>query len=232
MAPYLASRSVTLGFGVDDVAPGSAQRSTSLVTIPAAVLADLALLAEVLDSTSSDIAETLTGLVSEVARSLPSFIGLSLLVGDPEHLVHVTTIEDAEQTTRIRTSLRFPLRHETEPGLVAGASGVLIVYAAQPGALVDLAADITWLTGRPFGDARLDEDLGGPDATSRDRSLSRLSTVNQALGVLIGGGLRQEEAGDELDARAARTGLARHLAAAEVLASLSGPDGGLRSDGL
>jgi len=193
------------------------------VNIPPSVLAELALLSDVLDSPSFDISETLSRLVADVAASLPSFIGISILVGDPETRLEVTTIENSAQAARIRTSLRFPLREGDVAGAHGGASGELIVFAAQPGALVDLAADLAWLTRLPLADARLDEDLGGPDSTSRERSLSRLSTINQALGVLMGGGLTQEESVAELATRAEKAGLDRHLVAAEILASLPGP---------
>jgi hypothetical protein len=205
------------GSGTDDVVPGRLQRSTSLVNIPTSVAADLAMLTDALDSPSSDIAATLSGLVSAATLSVPSFVGLSVLVGDPDALVEITTIEDPAHAAQIRTSLRFPLLDEERPGATAG---VLLVYATKPGALVDLAADLTWLTGRPLGDARLDEDLGGPAAQSPESSLSRLSAVNQAVGVLIGSGLTQQEALAELDARVSATGVERHLVAAAVLACL------------
>jgi hypothetical protein len=187
------------------------------VNIPTSVAADLARLTDALDSSSSDIAATLLGLVSAATRSVPSFVGLSVLVGNPDARVEITTIEDRAHAAQIRTSLRFPLLDGDRPEATAG---VLLVYAAQPGALVDLAADLTWLTGRPLGDARLDEDLDGPAVQSPESSLSRLSTVNQAVGVLIGCGLTQQEALADLDARASATGVERHLVAAAILACL------------
>lgn len=189
------------------------------MNLPASVAADLAMLSDVLESSSSDIAATLSGLVSAAARSVPSFVGLSMWVGHPETRVEITTIDDAAQAARIRTSLRFPLHDRDRP---ESGGGVLLVYAAHPGALVDLAADLAWLTGRPLGDARIDEDLEGPSAQLSESALSRLSTVNQAVGVLIGGGLTQQEALAELDARAIALGVERHLVAAVILASLPG----------
>lgn len=187
------------------------------MNLPTSVAADLAMLTDVLDSSSSDIATTLSGLVSAATRSVPSLVGLSLRVGNQDAHVEITTIESSTHATRIRTSLRFPLLVGDSSGATVG---VLLVYAAHPGSLVDLAADLTWLTGRPLGDARLDEDLAGPQ--SSESSLSRLSTVNQALGVLIGAGLTQHEARAELDARATATGVDRHIVAAGILACLPG----------
>lgn len=186
--------------------------------IPATLAADLALLTEVLDSSAPDVADTLSELVFEVARAVPSYIGLSLLAGDRETAVEVTTIENATQAARIHTSLRFSLASGSPQGGHGSAAGVLILYAAGPGALVDLAADLTWLTGQSLIEAHLDEDLAGPKAPL-GRPLQWLSTINQALGLLIDGGLTLEQANAEIDARSAATGLARHLAAGGLLAS-------------
>ena len=199
--------------------PGASKRNTSLVNIPTSVAADLAMLTDALDSSSSDIAARLSGLVSAATRSVPSFVGLSVLVGDPAARVEITTIEDSAHAAQIRTSLRFPLDGGRAE---AAAGGVLLVYAGQPGALIDLAADLTWRTGRPLSDAHLDEDLDGPAAQSRAQSPSRLSIVNQAMGVLIAGGLTQQRALAELDARASAQGIERHLVAAAILACLPG----------
>lgn len=196
------------------------------MNLPTSVLAELALLSEVLDSSAFDISVSLSVLVAVVTDSLPSFIGLTILVGDSETPVEITTVEDAEQAARIRTSLRFPVRGEGPVEHRSDFSGVLIIYAAIPGALVDLAADLAWLTGRPLSEAHLDEDLRGPASRSHAGTLARLSATNQAVGVLLGEGLTVEEALAELDARAAMTGTMRHLVAAELLASLSGIDSG------
>jgi hypothetical protein len=60
--------------------------------------------------------------------------------------VELTTLESSQRSS-ITTSLRIPL--QTEAALQADtARFVLILYAATAGALVDLAADLTWLTGR------------------------------------------------------------------------------------
>ncbi len=50
--------------------------------------------------------------------------------------------------------------------------------------------------------------------------MSQRSTINQALGVLIGDGLTAQQAVVELDTRAVRTGIGRQRVAAEILASL------------
>jgi hypothetical protein len=213
------------------VVPGSAQRSKSLVDIPTSLSAELNLLSEVLDSPPSDISVSLSDLVAELTGSVESFVGLSVLVGDLDDPVEITTIQDETLVGRIRTSLRFPLPSRGPTGRVERPSGVLIVYAALPGALVDLAADLAWLSGRPLDEARLDEDLGGPRAKGSPGPLSQLSTVTQAVGVLMAGGLTPEEASAELDARAVDSGVERHRAAVELLESLLECDLGPDDDG-
>jgi hypothetical protein len=190
----------------------------SFVNLPMSVAADLALLTDILDSSSSDIVATLSGLVAATAQSVPSLVGLALHVGGPQASVEITTIDESAHA-RIRTSLRFPLLDGSGHDAPIGA---LLVFASQPGALVDLAADLTWLTGRPLGDARLDEDLDARLAQPPELSLALLSTVNQAVGVLIGGGLTEREARVGLDARALVMGVERHVVAAAILAATRG----------
>jgi hypothetical protein len=182
------------------------------------VAADLALLTDVLDSSSSDLAATLAGLVAATTASVPSLVGLAVHVGGPEASVEITTL-DENARARIRTTLRFPLLDGSGHDAPIGA---LLVYASQRGALVDLAADLTWLTGRPLSDARLDEDLDARRAQPAESSLALQSTVNQAVGVLIGGGLTEQEARLGLDARAFVLGVEMHVVAAAILAATTG----------
>lgn len=190
--------------------------------IPTSVAADLALLSDVLDSPSAHIEDALSALHAELARSVPSFVALSVSVETPDARFDVTTLDDVAQSRRIGTSLEISLLGGTQPGHRETATGVLVVYAARPGALVDLAADLTWLLGRPLSDARLDHHLDAPPPLSRDSSLSRASLVNQALvnqalGFLIEHGRMPEQARDELDALAASSEIPPHSAAAEIL---------------
>jgi len=80
----------------------------------------------------------------------------------------VTTLADGAVAGDICTSLHVPL-----PGIGAGhepATVAVILYAGTPGTLVDLAADLAWLTGRPPTDFMLDKHLtvpAGPDTTDQ-----------------------------------------------------------------
>lgn len=194
------------------------------MNIPDALAADLALLDEALDGSVPGISTTLSRLVAHALRAVPSYVGLSLLVRGADLAPwEFTTVDRAPGAPRIATSLRVGL-HETpadegrEP-----ASIELLLFAARPGALVDLAAALAWLAGRPLSEVRVDEDLADPVASlETEAALTAWSAHHQALGVLVADGLTLEEAERELEARAAAAGRARSEAAAEILASLDG----------
>jgi len=216
-----------LGIGADDAALGNAQRSTSLVRIASALAADLALLTDALDSDGVDVAATLTLLTSDVAAAISSYAGLSLRLRSSEGDVELTTLTDDEVVARIVTSMRIPI----EPTASAPRSDVLIVlYATTPGAFVDLAADLAWLTGCALGDVGLDLDLGTSVHARPASSLRNGSTVDQALGVLLARGLSPEQATVELDALAQVSGSDRYAAALELLAALPCPGDDVTSD--
>lgn len=203
------------------MAPGSLLRSTSLVNIPASVLAGLHLLDEVLDGSSCDTRTTLMVLTSHAAQAVPSYLGLSVLAHVAgEAPLEITTLQNNPVVEHIGASLRFRVR--ADPSVEANGSAPieLILYAAQPGAIVDLAADLTWVTGRPWRDFRIDEDLDAAQESPGTASLTSWSTINQARGVLISKGLTVEQADSELDTQAAATGIGRHHAAAELLAGV------------
>jgi hypothetical protein len=103
---------------------------------------------------------------------------------------------------------------------MSGSSVVIVLYAAMPGAFVDLAADLAWLTGRALDDVGLDVDLGPRIHAHATTSLSSLSSIDQALGMLMGQGHTPEEALVELEALATRAGGDRHAAALLLLAAL------------
>lgn len=191
------------------------------MNIPAALIAELHLLDEALYDAASDIAATLMLLMSEAAITVPSFLGLSVLVTQADETpVELSTFEHHPNHPPIGTSLRLRVPYDSRTGVQGPTSIELILYAAHPGAFVDLAADLTWLTGRPWRDLRVDEDLLGPRGSADARSLTSWSVLNQARGVLISTGLTADEADLELEARACATGVDRDHAAAELLAGL------------
>ncbi|WP_375475841.1 hypothetical protein [uncultured Jatrophihabitans sp.] len=192
--------------------------------IAAALAADLRLLTEALDDARVDIADTLRRLGANAA-AVASYLGLTVTVAVADDRFSLTSLDPAEP---IRASMALPL---PASGLgSARSTAVVILYAGTAGAFVDLAADLSWLTGRDLADMDLDGQLvapreeagravepGGPDV---GRSLRATSIVNQAVGVLIGRGRTPEQALAELDALATARGGDQVGAAAALLAAL------------
>jgi hypothetical protein len=189
------------------------------VTIPLALAADLALLTEALDLPGTDIATTMAALASDAATAVTSYVGLTVRLGTGDTGAVLTTLDDDSAGALITTSLRIPLGRGTWPARGEGTAIVLILYAAAPGAFVDLAADLAWLTGVAIDEMHLDDDL--PGGVRRPmRSLRTESTINEAVGVLMNGGSTLDQARADLDARAAADGVPLHSAALAVLDSL------------
>ena len=193
------------------------------MTIPSALAADLALLTDALDTGAVDIASTFSLLSSDVAAAVSSYAGLSVRIHSLGGLAELTTLDDPAVIAGVVTSLRIPVPVASQ---VPGPSVVIVLYATLAGAFVDLAADLAWLTDVALADVGLDLDL---DLDPRARSgvatpLSSLSSIDQAIGVLVGRGHTPEETLVELETLAARFGGDRHAAALEILDALQ-PEG-------
>lgn len=157
-----------------------------------------------------DLDGLLRGLVGTVRATVSSCTGLRLtvLVGGAE--VVLDTFEGWSARAGVRTSLRLPL--PTSGSLTAST---LTLWAGNPGAFVDLAADLAVALDLPVTALVHDEDL--PGATVPPGSgLAAFSLVHQAVGVLLGQGHTPEQAHAELERRAATAGtttaaVARHV---------------------
>ena len=103
----------------------------------------------------------------------------------------------------------------------SGPDVALLCYAGQPGAFVDLVADIAWLSGLGLADFVLDEHLSVAFEPRIGESLLAASVINQAVGVLIGQGHTPERARRELEKGAHRAGIHLDAAAALILATTS-----------
>jgi len=187
------------------------------VTIPSALAADLALLTDALDTGAVDIASTFSLLSSDVAAAVSSYVGLSVRVHSLGGLAELTTLDDPAVIARVVTSLRIPVPEATR---ASGPSVVIVLYSTLPGAFVDLAADLAWLTDVALADVGLDLDLDPRARSGVATPLSSLSSIDQAIGVLVGRGHTPEETLVELETLAARFGGDRHAAALEILDAL------------
>jgi hypothetical protein len=184
------------------------------VGINAALAAELAILTEALDDPTVDIAETLLHLAASARTAVASYLGLTVVIDDSDAPIVFTAFEDGVENADIRTSLLLVAATD-EQGFTPRVS--LILFAAVPGAFVDLAADLCWMTGHTLIDAVLDQHLSVPADGHAGETLQKASVINQALGVLIGRGYTPEQADLELDTHAANAGTDRHQAAILIL---------------
>jgi hypothetical protein len=115
-------------------------------------------------------------------------------------------------------SLRIPLAALTS----AGRDSALVLYAATPGAFVDLAADVAHALRVDLADLVIDGDLAPPAASTALTGLGAHIAVNQAIGVLIDRGHTPESADQELRRLAATNGRTLHATASAVIRGIPG----------
>ena len=190
-----------------------------------------------LDSNARDdgLDASLAALTTVVEAAVTSYLGLQMTIGQNGHAVTLTQIAPHRTAT---TSMRLPL-------MVLGprfdAESRVTLYAATAGAFVDLAADLSYALHLPtctdrftnagssdgddqrHGQVRsdrritLDADLPPSRLASGVSGLSELSTINRAIGVLIGHGGHPDHATETLRRDASRDGLELHSYAAWLL---------------
>jgi hypothetical protein len=156
-----------------------------------------------------DLQASLVALTASVKRAVPSYRGLALALVIDEQTVSVTSAERGD-TSDIVTSLCLSLAWVP---LLRNDSQITF-YASAPGTFVDLAADLAYALG---GESlRLDEDI--PAALVSDLTgVRRLSTINEAVGVLIGHGHTPDGAQRELRYMADTARITIHRAAEAVI---------------
>jgi hypothetical protein len=186
--------------------------------------AELDLLTQALDMPGTDVAETVMGLAADARTAVDSYLGLSVAITANRSQFDLTVLDERTGSDDIHTSLLIPLATAAGVGRTGPASVALILYASTPGAFIDLAADLSWITGRTLTEFRLDEHLTHPSDHTDPAPLGTMSAINQALGVLIGRGSSPEQAERDLYARAASAGIEPLGAATLILAALSPPE--------
>lgn len=160
--------------------------------ISAALAADLALLTQALDDSGIDLEAGLRAFTADVKVAVASFTGMTMTIAFDGHDVSFTVHDDA--TIQPAASLLIPLATVTP----TDPASTLLLYAATPGAFVDLAADLIYaLRIEPTAlvlDGHFDPRAGSGGITGLDEH----SAINQAIGVLIGRGHTPESAQHEL----------------------------------
>jgi hypothetical protein len=178
---------------------------------------------------------SLAALTADIEAAVPSYLGIQLTIRQNGHPVTLTRITSDRPAT---TSLRIPL---TVLGPRFDPDSRVTLYAATAGAFVDLAADLSYalhlptstdrsthagrskghdrLLGQLDGNRRitLDADVSPNPLVSGVSGLSGLSTINRAIGVLIGHGHHPDHAGHTLRCYASSEGLEPHSYAARLL---------------
>jgi hypothetical protein len=153
-----------------------------------------------------EFAGTISGLGQDLAYAVDSYLGLTITITGQSGAVCLTTWRESDGPAA-GTSLLIPLHLIC----VSPPGSTLILYAATPGAFVDLGASLSFATGEPLTAFVLDSHLtehptehNDPDANAQFSGLSEFTTINRALGVLVACGHTREQARSELSDRAGR----------------------------
>jgi len=192
------------------------------VDITAALAADLADLTEILDDADLDLTDTLRQLADNAKLAVGSYLGLTVMITVLGRESRFTVLESGTEVGDIVASLRVPMPSAASDDSAAPFA-VLILYAGNSGAFVDLAADLAWLTGRALTEFVLDQHRTPPRAGPAPGGLAAASLIDQAIGVLIARGHTVEHAHREIDARAVCLGVSRSCSANDILNELNGP---------
>jgi hypothetical protein len=192
------------------------------MNITTGLATDLRRLTAALDEPGADIAQSLHKLAADTHAAVRSYLGLNMSVSRSDPLFTFAYLNDGVVAGDIATSLRLTLPSIGDSW--APPAVALILYAGSPGAFVDLAADLAWLTARPLSDFVLDQHLTIAAGSDTGTQLSSASVINQAIGVLIGIGYTPQQADWRLDTQAAHAGIDRYAAARLILAMRTGGD--------
>jgi len=162
------------------------------VRISAALAAHLAALTQALDRPDIDLETQLHAFTADVKHAVTSYTGMTMTIALEGHDVSFTVHD--EPAAAAATSLLIPLAAltTTNPG------STLLLYAATPGAFVDLAADLSYALGVDPATLVLDDHLPAPDDGPGMTGLDTKFAIDHAIGVLIGRGQTPESARDEV----------------------------------
>lgn len=176
--------------------------------------ADLAVLTRTIGRPDVDLDAQLHAVIKAANFAIDSYLGMTLTIVVDGQPVTVTAREDV--TTQIATSLLIPLG----PARSGGATTTLTIYAANPGAFVDLAADLSYALGLPYAALVFDDHPAAPADGSGMTGRDTQSAVNQAIGVLIDRGSTPEAAREHLRRLCVGNGDDMRVIAGQVLRSV------------
>ncbi len=166
--------------------------------IPASLADQIAKLVSGSDQASEAVSQRLASLAAALGQAVPSYAGFTLALRSEGQPVTVEVRSDGVDSD-VSTSMWAPL-----DGVVREAPA-LTVFATTPGALVDLAADLTYIL-RQGTSVVLDQHLAAFPDESRVAGVAAAAGVSQAVGVLVEAGRPPEEGLQELVRRGAASG--------------------------
>jgi hypothetical protein len=179
--------------------------------MPGQLASDVAALFAGFGSDDHDVHHQLGAVRTAMTLAVPSYCSMALRLVVSGVPVTLEIVEPAV-TVAAETSLFLPLEGQ---GFGGGSS--LTVFAAVPGALVDLAADLAFALG--LGDrVVLDEHREAAPVDSGLRGVAELSRINQAVGILLVHGYEADDARALLHDVAGRQGRTELAVAEEVVA--------------
>ena len=170
---------------------------------PAALLTALERLCASIDLEPVFLIKPLVELARELELAVHEYVGIEVTVFT--QLAMPITLSDFAADTdphSIATSLRLPLAALTS----GGSDGHVTFFGTRRGAFVDLAADLGFVLGLagvggtdpspvPIS---LDQDLPPTNPKASLEGAEEASTINRAIGLLIGRGRTPDEAEAEL----------------------------------
>lgn len=174
--------------------------------------AQLAVLSQALDD-DVDLETTVRDFAAATRVAVSSYLGMTVTVIAGGQKVRLDVPEHARGKHEIGASLRIPLADIT----ITDAGSSLVLYAATPGAFVDLAADLAFALQVGPDVLALDADLTPSLDGSGLHGLADVTHINQAIGILIGRGRSPEGAATELRRLADRAETTVRVAAHEVI---------------
>lgn len=174
---------------------------------------------------TSDIAHTIRVFATDLRLAVQSFAGMTITVTQhSEHasdqvVLRIRLLDDQFDAADVETSLRLPVPMD---GRDSGGTSVQIVfYATARGAFIDMAADISFLTGSEFSSDDLDKHRGLVDEPNITGVIQAESIVGEAVGVLIAHGHTRNQAYTELDRMAELADTDRITEATAILDGLT-----------
>jgi hypothetical protein len=189
------------------------------MTFSDALTAQLGALTAALDDPGTDLETILDVLVDDLTAAVSSFLGLRMTLHQPDGCPVTLTTMGADTARTAGACLTLPLGRSTDEG---PGGGTVVFYARNPGAFVDLAADLQRVHGQVDLDGQLPSS-GDQPRRAGITGLAEHSVLNQAIGVLITRGHTPAEAQRELRRRAADTPHTLPEVAKHVLASTNSP---------